>query len=70
MNPERAAEAVRRLRPKVVVPIHWGTYRPFHRSSRAQFLRLPAVAFDRAVKAAGIDTEVRVLEPGAVLDGW
>lgn len=70
MNPERAAEAVRRLRPKLVVPIHWGTYRPFHRSSRAEFLRLPAVAFERAVKAAGLDTEVRVLEPGAVLDGW
>jgi L-ascorbate metabolism protein UlaG (beta-lactamase superfamily) len=70
MNPERAAEAVRRLRPKVVVPIHWGTYRPFHRSRRAEFLRLPAVVFERAVKAAGLDTEVRVLEPGAVLDGW
>lgn len=70
MNPERAAEAVRRLRPKVVVPIHWGTYRPLHRSRRAEFLREPAVAFERAVKAAGLDTEVRVLEPGAVLDGW
>ena len=70
MNPERAAEAVRRLKPKVVVPIHWGTYRPFHRSRRAEFLRLPAVAFERAVKAAGLDTEVRVLAPGAVLDGW
>jgi L-ascorbate metabolism protein UlaG (beta-lactamase superfamily) len=70
MNPERAAEAVRRLRPKVVVPIHWGTYRPLHRSRRADFLRLPAVAFERAVHATGVDTEVRVLEPGAVLDGW
>jgi L-ascorbate metabolism protein UlaG (beta-lactamase superfamily) len=42
LNPERAAEAVRRLRPKIAIPIHWGTYRPFHRSSR------PACVFERA----------------------
>ncbi|MFL5409125.1 MAG: MBL fold metallo-hydrolase [Myxococcales bacterium] len=70
MDPVRAAEAVRRLRPKLVVPIHWGTYRPLHRSRHAEFLRLPALAFERAVHDARLDTEVRVLEPGAVLDGW
>jgi L-ascorbate metabolism protein UlaG (beta-lactamase superfamily) len=70
MDPTRAAEAVRRLRPRVVVPIHWGTFRPFHRGARAAFLREPAVAFERAVAAAAPETIVRVLEPGAVLDGW
>jgi L-ascorbate metabolism protein UlaG (beta-lactamase superfamily) len=26
MDPYRAAEALRLLRPRVAVPIHWGTY--------------------------------------------
>jgi L-ascorbate metabolism protein UlaG (beta-lactamase superfamily) len=67
LDPVRAAEAVRRLRPKIAVPIHWGTYRPFHRSTRAAFLTEPAVAFARAVATAAPDTEVRVLRPGGTL---
>jgi L-ascorbate metabolism protein UlaG (beta-lactamase superfamily) len=70
LDPAGAAEAVRRLRPRLVVPIHWGTYRPFHRSARADFLSAPAVAFERAVAEAAPDTEVRILRPGDVLDGW
>jgi L-ascorbate metabolism protein UlaG (beta-lactamase superfamily) len=30
LDPERAAQALTLLRPKVVVPIHWGTYSPMH----------------------------------------
>ena len=44
LDPETAAEAVRRLAPKVAVPIHWGTYRPFHRRASASFLTEPAEA--------------------------
>jgi L-ascorbate metabolism protein UlaG (beta-lactamase superfamily) len=68
LDPERAAEAVRRLRPRVVVPIHWGTYRPAHRSARATFLSEPAEAFARASAAAAPDVEVRVLRPGELLE--
>jgi L-ascorbate metabolism protein UlaG (beta-lactamase superfamily) len=64
LDPERAAEAVKRLRPKVAIPIHWGTYRPFHRSSRAWFLRKPAEAFARAAAIAAPEVDVRVLRPG------
>lgn len=64
LDPVRAAESVRRLRPKVVVPIHWGTYRPFHRTARASFLHEPPKAFARATALAAPEVEVRVLQPG------
>jgi L-ascorbate metabolism protein UlaG (beta-lactamase superfamily) len=64
LDPERAAEAVRRLRPKVAVPIHWGTYRPLHRSARASFLREPPETFARATALAAPEVNVRVLRPG------
>ena len=67
LDPVRAAEAVRRLRPKIAVPIHWGTYRPFHRGARAAFLTEPAAAFAGAVATAAPDVEVRVLRPGETL---
>lgn len=68
LDPERAAEAVRRLRPKRAVPIHWGTYRPFHRSGRASFLTKPAEAFARAAASVAPAVEVRVLRPGERLE--
>jgi L-ascorbate metabolism protein UlaG (beta-lactamase superfamily) len=64
LDPVSAAEAVRRLRPKLAVPIHWGTYRPFHRSSRVAFLTEPAEAFARAAASVAPDVEIRVLRPG------
>jgi L-ascorbate metabolism protein UlaG (beta-lactamase superfamily) len=67
LDPERAAEAVRRLRPKIAVPIHWGTYRPAHRTARAWFLTQPAEAFVRAAAEAAPETEIRVLRPGETL---
>ena len=68
LDPERAAEAVRRLRPRIAVPIHWGTYRPLHRTAQARFLTEPATAFARATAAAIPDVEVRLLRPGEQLD--
>ena len=68
LDPERAAEAVRRLHPKVAIPIHWGTYRPFFRSSRVAFLTEPAEAFARATAVAAPDVEVRILRPGDGLE--
>jgi L-ascorbate metabolism protein UlaG (beta-lactamase superfamily) len=68
LDPVSAAEAVRRLRPKLAVPIHWGTYRPFHRSSRVAFLTAPGEVFARAAAAAAPDVEIRVLTPGELLE--
>jgi L-ascorbate metabolism protein UlaG (beta-lactamase superfamily) len=68
LDPDTAAEAVRRLAPKVAVPIHWGTYRPFHRRSSARFLTEPAEAFARAAAEIAPDVDVRVLRPGETLE--
>ena len=67
LDPQRAAEAARRLAPRIAVPIHWGTYRPLHRGARARFLTEPAEAFARAAAEVAPDVEVRVLQPGEEL---
>jgi L-ascorbate metabolism protein UlaG (beta-lactamase superfamily) len=67
LDPERAAEAVRRLAPRIAVPIHWGTYRPAHRRAGAWFLTEPAEAFARAAASVAPEVEVRVLRPGETL---
>ena len=66
LGPAEAAEAVRLLRPRIAVPIHWGTYRPAHLGLRTlpDFLQDPATEFVRAASAAAPDVEVRVLRPG------
>lgn len=68
LDPERAAEAVALLRPRIAVPIHWGTLRPFYRGARADFLRAPAEAFVVAARERAPETEVRVLAPGESLE--
>jgi L-ascorbate metabolism protein UlaG (beta-lactamase superfamily) len=68
LDPERAAEAVALLRPRIAVPIHWGTLRPFYRSARAPFLRGPAEAFVTAARERAPDTRVEVLAPGETLE--
>ena len=67
LDPLRAAEALRLLRPRIAVPIHWGTYRPLHRSARAAFLADPAEAFAREAAAKAPEVEIRVLRPGEQL---
>jgi L-ascorbate metabolism protein UlaG (beta-lactamase superfamily) len=66
LDPKTAAEAIRRLRPRVAVPIHWGTYRPIHLGLRIEpaFMRHPSVAFVAEAAAAAPDVEIRVLRPG------
>lgn len=67
LDPDTAAEAVRRLAPRVAVPIHWGTYRPFHRRASARFLSEPAVDFARAAAEIAPGVDVRILRPGETL---
>lgn len=67
LDPARAADAVALLRPRVAVPIHWGTFRPLHRRSRAPFLRDPVDEFVAAARERAPEVEVRVLEPGESL---
>ena len=66
LDPGRAAEAVARIGPKVVVPIHWGTYFPIHLglAGRPGFVDLPPVEFAAALKEHAPDVELRVLRVG------
>ena len=66
LDPRRAAEAVRRIGPKVAVPIHWGTYFPLHLGLRRlpAFLDLPPAEFVAAVGEVAPDVVVHVLKPG------
>jgi L-ascorbate metabolism protein UlaG (beta-lactamase superfamily) len=63
LDPERAAEAVARIRPQLAVPIHWGTLRAWG-AQRGFDPVAPARAFADAVKRLAPGTEVRILAPG------
>lgn len=66
LDPTRAAEAVRLLRPRLAIPIHWGTYAPLHwRVTRHHPPNEdPAAAFAAATALVAPDVAVRILEPG------
>lgn len=72
LDPSRAAQAVGLLRPRVVVPVHWGTLAPAGlpsapgRSGARMRDRLvaPPREFAAAVAASGADTHVALTEPG------
>ena len=69
MDPERAAESLTLLRPRVAVPIHWGTYHPLHLGllEVPHYLKEPPERFVRAAAAAAPEVDVRVLQPGETL---
>jgi L-ascorbate metabolism protein UlaG (beta-lactamase superfamily) len=66
LDPGRAAVAVARIGPRVVVPIHWGTYFPIHLglAGRPGFVDLPPVEFAAALKEHAPGVELRVLRVG------
>jgi L-ascorbate metabolism protein UlaG (beta-lactamase superfamily) len=66
LDPRRAAEAVRLLRPRVAVPIHWGTYRPLH-VRQGSFLTQPPEEFRRGVAELAPEVEVRIVPVGGSL---
>jgi L-ascorbate metabolism protein UlaG (beta-lactamase superfamily) len=65
LDPRGAAQALRLLRPRIAVPVHWGTYRtPFApRPDDA-----PAVEFARAAAELVPEVDVRVLAIGETLE--
>jgi L-ascorbate metabolism protein UlaG (beta-lactamase superfamily) len=65
LDPDRAAEALALIEPRVAVPIHWGTlYRIGLRRSRRKLLDEAPEAFARAAATLAPSVEVRVLQPG------
>ena len=62
LDPARAAEAVRRLRPRVAVPIHWGTLKPVYR--RTPYSGGAPEEFAARAGEVAPDVEVRILRVG------
>jgi L-ascorbate metabolism protein UlaG (beta-lactamase superfamily) len=70
LDPARAAEAVALIRPRLVVPIHWGTYFPIHLglTGKPRFVDLPPVEFVEAIGRTAPDVRVEILRPGQDLE--
>jgi L-ascorbate metabolism protein UlaG (beta-lactamase superfamily) len=69
LDPERAAEAAARLRPRVAVPIHWGTFLPIGlRRRHGHLLHTPGPAFAARVAERTPAIRTAVLRPGESLD--
>jgi L-ascorbate metabolism protein UlaG (beta-lactamase superfamily) len=65
LDPKGAAEALELLRPRVAVPIHWGTLYPIGPSRLRDFLlHEPPRAFARHAARHTPEVEVRIVEPG------
>jgi L-ascorbate metabolism protein UlaG (beta-lactamase superfamily) len=70
LDPHRAAGALRLLRPRIAVPIHWGTLAPIGlgRVSRKEWLHQPPRDFARHAARLAPSVDVRLLEPGSSTD--
>ncbi len=58
MGPERAADAVKLVEPRMVIPIHYGTF-PLLTGTPEQF--------DRELKKRDLKTELQVMKPGGTI---
>jgi L-ascorbate metabolism protein UlaG (beta-lactamase superfamily) len=68
MTPLDAAHALSRLRPRLAVPIHWGTFRPPGNFwSRMSYFNDPPHAFASHAAHLASGTQVHVLQPGESL---
>jgi len=68
LTPERAAEALTLLWPRVAVPIHWGTLRPLAIGKIASnFLAEPPLAFRKHAAQLAPEVQVEILAPGRSL---
>ena len=65
MGPAIAVEALRLIRPRMAIPIHWGTFWPrgLRRFRRALF-ETPGYEFAELAKASGVNVEIATLQPG------
>jgi L-ascorbate metabolism protein UlaG (beta-lactamase superfamily) len=66
LDPGRAAKAASLLRPRLAIPIHWGTFFPYGLARRhGHLLHDPPREFAEEVALVAPEVEVRVLEPGS-----
>jgi L-ascorbate metabolism protein UlaG (beta-lactamase superfamily) len=67
LDPLRAAQSLTLLRPRIAVPIHWGTYRRIGLPRDPALLRAPAESFVRLASELAPDVDVRLLPVGGHL---
>jgi L-ascorbate metabolism protein UlaG (beta-lactamase superfamily) len=69
LDPRRAAEAVVLIRPRLAIPIHWGTFYPFALARLwAHPLGNPPQEFAREAARVAPLCEIRILAPGQVTE--
>lgn len=70
MDPERAAEALTMLRPRMAMPIHWGTFFPFGMHySHGHLLSQPPQLFAKHAQRLAPEVKVEIVAPGETLRG-
>ena len=68
LDPQRAARALTLLRPRLAVPIHWGTLHAIGLGSQQRYADGPAAAFVRHAAELAPEVEVRVVQVGDTTD--
>jgi L-ascorbate metabolism protein UlaG (beta-lactamase superfamily) len=69
MDPERAARAAALLRPRLAVPIHWGTFYPVGLARLCpRPLADPPRRFAARARVLAPEVEVRIAAPGTAID--
>ena len=69
LDPERAAQATARIKPRVVIPIHWGTYAPENgRRRMPTWFQNPVTQFSEELARIGEQGRLEKLLPGETLD--
>ena len=61
LDPVRAVEALELIRPRLAIPIHWGTYAPWRPPKGDE---TPAQSFAELAATIVPSVDVRVLKPG------
>jgi L-ascorbate metabolism protein UlaG (beta-lactamase superfamily) len=65
LDPSRAARAVELIEPRLVLPIHWGTYAPEDGRRRLpKWFEAPPTEFEAAATDLGVGDRIRIVEPG------
>ena len=65
MDPQQAAEAIALLRPRIAIPIHWGTFFPFGLRSLGKGAGdNPPRRFQQIASELAPDVAVHILPPG------
>jgi L-ascorbate metabolism protein UlaG (beta-lactamase superfamily) len=69
LDPPRAAKALEMIRPRLAIPIHWGTfYLLGMRLRHPEYLVDPPLEFERLADRLTPEVEVRVLQPGSATE--